>query len=70
MTTAPDRDGFLVDLKALCTKHGAVIVGCGCCGSPSVSFSDGDWWAYDLSASPKEATIGELRKRGDDDDDA
>lgn len=32
---------FLRDLQALCEKYKASIGGCGCCGSPWITFSDG-----------------------------
>lgn len=32
-----EKAEFLKDLTELTTKHGIVIHGCGCCGSPSLS---------------------------------
>jgi hypothetical protein len=37
MTKMTDLDKFLRDLSKLTLKHGYVIGGCGCCGSPFVS---------------------------------
>lgn len=39
----PEHKAFLDDLAAVCEKHGMVIGGCGCCGSPWVCDApDGD----------------------------
>lgn len=39
---------FLAELTELSKKHGIVIGGCGCCGSPSFGEinDDGDRWAH------------------------
>lgn len=35
-----DYSAFLADLAALSMKHGVVIAGCGCCGSPFLNQCD------------------------------
>lgn len=38
LETAPERiEAFLHDLRKISLKHGVVIGGCGCCGSPWAS---------------------------------
>lgn len=36
MTEDKNEEEFLKSLSALSRKHGFVIYGCGCCGSPSL----------------------------------
>jgi hypothetical protein len=38
---------FLADLTALSRKHGIVVTGCGCCGSPSLVEAGSDDYAVD-----------------------
>lgn len=37
MTDKINYEEFLEDLRLLTEKHGLVITGCGCCGSPAIS---------------------------------
>lgn len=36
MSFSPEEQAFLRDLHQLSIRHGIVIWGCGCCGSPSL----------------------------------
>lgn len=35
-------EAFLADLGAISSKHGVVISGCGCCGSPFLNHGNAD----------------------------
>lgn len=45
MSETKDYSAFLRDLNALVSKHGLVIGGCGCCGSP---------WVVDAPENPED----------------
>lgn len=38
--TGDKAKSFLADLKLVYEKHGLILNGCGCCGSPFIDFPD------------------------------
>jgi hypothetical protein len=44
--TPAEAKAFLRDLAKLSEKHGIIIAGCGCCGSPFLATAHGERGAY------------------------